>query len=232
MLIVMITVHHLETSRSQRVLWLLEELGVPYEIKFYKRHPVTRLAPPELKKIHPLGKSPVITDGDLVVAESGAILEYLFERYGAQAQGEGAQLLPQSGTPEHMQLRFWMHFAEGSLMNWLVMKLVFMSIPTQPMPFFVRPIARELCKRVQQQLIDPNLAASTAFIEAHLNKHSWFAGEHLTLADFQMSFAISALMSRADDVKRCPKMAAYVARMAARPAYQRALAKGGPVIMA
>jgi glutathione S-transferase len=228
----MITVHHLETSRSQRVLWLLEELGLPYEIKFYKRHPVTRLAPPELKKIHPLGKSPVITDGELVVAESGAILEYLFERYGAQAQGEAAQLTAQPGTPEHLQLRFWMHFAEGSLMNWLVMKLVFMSIPTQPMPFFVRPIARELCKRVQQQLIDPNLATSTAFIEQHLSRHSWFAGEHLTLADFQMSFAVSALMSRADDAARCPKMAAYVARMAARPAYQRALAKGGPVIMA
>jgi len=228
----MITVHHLETSRSQRVLWLLEELGLPYEIKFYKRHPVTRLAPPELKKIHPLGKSPVITDGELVVAESGAILEYLFERYGAQAQGEATQLTAQPGTPEHLQLRFWMHFAEGSLMNWLVMKLVFMSIPTQPMPFFVRPIARELCKRVQQQLIDPNLATSTAFIEQHLSGHSWFAGEHLTLADFQMSFAVSALMSRADDAARCPKMAAYVARMEARPAYQRALAKGGPVIMA
>jgi len=206
------------------VLWLLEELGVPYEIKRYKRHPVTRLAPPELKKVHPLGKSPVITDGDLVVAESGAILEYLFERYGAQAQGEAAQLTAQPGTPEHLQLRFWMHFA--------VMKLVFMSIPAQPMPFFVRPIARELCKKVQQQLIDPNLASSSAFIEQHLSRHTWFAGEHLTLADFQMSFAVSALMSRADDAARCPKMAAYVARMEALPAYQRALAKGGPVIMA
>jgi len=145
----MITVHHLETSRSQRVLWLLEELGVPYEIKVYKRDPRTRLAPPELKKVHPLGKSPVITDGDLVVAESGAILEYLAERYGSQGQGDVAQLLTTPGTPEHLQLRFWMHYAEGSLMNWLVMKLVFMTIPTQPMPFFVRPIARELCKKVQ-----------------------------------------------------------------------------------
>ncbi|MBI2732404.1 MAG: glutathione S-transferase [Aquabacterium sp.] len=227
----MITVHHLETSRSQRVLWLLEELGVPYELKIYKRHPVTRLAPPELKQIHPLGKSPVITDGDLVVAESAAILEYLVERYGAQAQGEAGQLGTQPGTPEHMQARFWMHFAEGSLMNWLVMKLVFMTIPTQPMPFFVRPIARELCKKVQKQLIDPNLQTSTAFIENHLGQHTWFAGERITLADFQMSFAVSALMSRADDAKRCPNLQAYLKRMEARPAYQRALAKGGPVLM-
>ncbi len=231
MLAAMITVHHLETSRSQRVLWLLEELGVPYELKLYKRHPVTRLAPPELKKIHLLGKSPVITDGELVVAESAAILEYLVERYGAQAQGEAAHLSTQPGTPEHMQARFWMHFAEGSLMNWLVMKLVFMTIPTQPMPFFVRPIAREICKKVQRQLIDPNLQTSTAFIEDHLGKHSWFAGDRITLADFQMSFAVSALMSRADDAKRCPNLQAYLKRMEARPAYQRALAKGGPVVM-
>lgn len=227
----MITVHHLETSRSQRVLWLLEELGVPYEIKFYKRDPKTRLAPPELKKIHPLGKSPVITDGDLVVAESGAILEYLVDRYGSQAQGEAANLLAQPGTPEQLQLRFWMHFAEGSLMNWLVMKLVFMTIPTQPMPFFVRPIARQLCQQVQQKLIDPNLSTSTAFIESHLNKHTWFSGERLTLADFQMSFAVAALVSRASASKQCPKLVAYLARIEARPAYQRALAKGGPVIM-
>ena len=228
----MITVHHLETSRSQRVLWLLEELGVPYEVKLYKRHPVTRLAPPELKQIHPLGKSPVITDGDQVVAESGAILEYLAERYGAQAPGDQIHWQTQPGTPEHMQVRFWMHFAEGSLMNWLVMKLVFMTIPTQPMPFFVRPLARELCKKVQQQLIDPNVSSSMAFIEQHLGQHPWFAGELLTLADFQMSFAVSALTSRVKDAAAAPNLAAYVQRMQARPAYQRALAKGGPVIMA
>ena len=230
----MITVHHLETSRSQRVLWLLEELGLPYELKVYRRHPVTRLAPPELKRIHPLGKSPVITDGDLVVAESAAILEYLVERYGAQAPAHSdvAHLWTDPGTPEHHQRRFWMHYAEGSLMNWLVMKLVFMSIPQQPMPFFVRPIARELCKRVQQQLVDPNVNTSLAFIEDHLSRHAWFAGERLTLADFQMSFAVSALMSRADAGAAHPHLKAYVQRMEARPAYQRALAKGGPVVMA
>ena len=228
----MITVHHLETSRSQRVLWLLEELGVPYQIKLYKRDPRTRLAPPELKKVHPLGKSPVITDGDLVLAESGAILEYLAETYGRQAKGEAAHLLATPGTPEHRQLRFWMHYAEGSLMNWLVMKLVFMTVPTQPMPFFVKPIARQICQKVQEKLIDPNLKTSMEFIESHLGKHTWFAGEQLSLADVQMSFAVAALLARSDASRQCPRLAAWLARVEARPAYQRALAKGGPVIMA
>jgi glutathione S-transferase len=227
----MITVHHLETSRSQRVLWLLEELGVPYELKLYKRDPRTRLAPPELKQVHPLGKSPVITDGDLVVAESGAILEYLAETYGDRATGDLAGLLATPGTPEHRQLRFWMHYAEGSLMNWLVMKLVFRSIPTQPMPFFVKPIARQLCQKVQTKLIDPNLKTSMDFMESHLGKNTWFAGEQLSLADFQMSFAVAALLARSDATRQCPDIAAWLARIEARPAYQRALAKGGPVVM-
>ena len=227
----MITVHHLETSRSQRVLWLLEELGVPYDIKLYRRDPKTRLAPPALKAIHPLGKSPVITDGDETLAESGAILEYLAERYGAQASAELAGLQPAPGTPEHRQSRFWMHYAEGSLMNWLVMKLVFVTIPTQPMPFFVRPIARQLCAKVQAQLIDPNLETALSFMEAHLARHAWFAGEQISLADFQMSFAVVAALARGAEAARFPKLAAFKTRMEARPAYQRALARGGPVLM-
>ena len=231
----MLTVHHLETSRSQRILWLLEELGLSYELKVYKRHPVTKLAPPELKKVHPLGKSPVVTDEGLAVAESAPILEYIVERHGG-GQGAGAaelaHLVPERGTPEAFQMRFWMHFAEGSLMNWAVMKLVFMTIPTQPMPFFVRPIARELCKRVQKQLIDPNVNTALAFIEDHLGRHTWFAGEQISLADFQMSFAVSALLSRSDAASKHPNLVAYGKRMEGRPAYQRALAKGGPVVMA
>ena len=227
----MITVHHLETSRSQRVLWLLEELGVPYEIKLYKRDPKTRLAPPALKAVHPLGKSPVITEGDETIAESGAILEYLVERFGTKAQGELAHLQPAPGTPEYRQSRFWMHYAEGSLMNWLVMKLVFMTIPKQPMPFFVRPIARQLCGQVQAKLIDPNLATALAFMETHLEGHAWFAGEHISIADFQMSFPVEAALARGANAASFPKLAAYKARMVARPAYQRALAKGGPVVM-
>lgn len=227
----MLTVHHLETSRSHRILWLLEELGVPYTLKVYKRDPKTRLAPPELKKVHPLGKSPVVTDDGEVFAESGAIIEYLAEQYASQASDELIHLVPVAHTPEQRQCRFWMHYAEGSLMNWMVMKLVFMTIPTQPMPFFVRPIARALCTGVQAKLIDPNLKTALDFIEDHLNKHTWFAGEHLTMADFQMSFAVEAALSRSKDVATYPKLQAYAKRLRARPAYQRAVQKGGPVVM-
>lgn len=228
----MLTLHHLETSRSHRILWLLEELGVPYALRRYQRDPLTRLAPPELKHLHPLGKSPVITDGELVVAESGAILEYLAECYGAQAPAELAHLEPARGTPAHRQCRFWMHYAEGSLMNWLVMQLVFDSIPRQPMPFFVRPIARTLCATVQRKLIAPNVQTALAFMEAHLAQHRWFAGEHLSMADFQMSFAVEAALARGNTASAWPHLQAYLQRIQARPAYQRALEKGGPVLMA
>jgi glutathione S-transferase len=228
----MLIVHHLETSRSQRILWLLEELGVPYEIKLYRRNKATRLAPPELKKIHPLGKSPVITDDGEVIAESGAIIEYLVEKYGHLAKGDLAGLQPAPGTPEARQCRFWMHYAEGSLMNWLVMKLVFVTIPTQPMPFLVRPIARALCGKVQVQLIDPNLVTAAEFIEEHLGRNRWFAGSELSMADFQMSFAVEALLSRAVGGGNYPHLDVYRERMHARPAYQRALEKGGPTLMA
>lgn len=226
-----LVVHHLETSRSHRVLWLLEELGVDYELRTYRRDPKTRLAPPELKAVHPLGKSPVITHGQTVVAESGAILEYLAEVFADRAQGELAHLVPTAGTPEHRQCRFWMHYAEGSLMNWLVMKLIFVTIPKQPMPFFVRPIAKGICQQVQNKLIDPNLAAALPFIDAELAKQSWFAGEHLTLADFQMSFAVEAALSRTSAGHTCPHMQAWLHKVHQRPAYQRAVDKGGPVIM-
>lgn len=226
-----LVVHHLETSRSHRVLWLLEELGVDYALRTYRRDPKTRLAPAELKAVHPLGKSPVITHGQTVVAESGAILEYLAEVFADRAQGDLAHLVPAPGTPEHRQCRFWMHYAEGSLMNWLVMKLLFQVIPQQPMPFFVRPIAKGICQQVQDKLIDPNLATALPFIDAELAQRPWFAGEHLTLADVQMSFAVEAALARPQAAERCPHMAAWLRQVRERPAYQRALAKGGPVIM-
>ena len=227
----MITVHHLETSRSQRILWLLEELGLPYELMVYQRDPITSLAPAALKKIHPLGKSPVITDGDLVVAESGAIIEYLVETYGQVTATDLQHLNPERGSPAHFQNRFWMHYAEGSLMNWLVMKLVFATIPTRPMPFFVKPIARAICDNVQTQLIDPNLANALAFMETHLSQNLWFTGEHLAMADFQMSFAVEAALLRGNAAGTCPHVVAYKNRINARPAYQRAIAQGGPVLM-
>ena len=228
----MITVHHLDNSRSQRILWLLEELGLACEIVQYRRDPKTLLAPASLRAIHPLGKAPVLVDGENTLAESGAIIEYLAERFGAQAPAELAHLEPARGPAEHRQCRFWMHYAEGSLMNWLVMKLVFMTIPTQPMPFFVKPIAKALCGKVQKKLIDPNVDTALDFMEKHLATHRWFAGEHLTMADFQMSFAVEAVLSRASQARACPHLLAYKERMTARPAYQRGLAKGGPVVMA
>jgi glutathione S-transferase len=227
-----LVVHHLETSRSQRILWLLEELGVPYELKVYKRDKTTRLAPPELKAIHPLGKSPVLTDAGQVIAESAVIIEYIVEKYGHLGTGELAHLAPAAGTPEYWQAKYWMHYAEGSLMNWLVMKLVFSTIPTRPMPFFAKPIARSLCEKVQTTLIDPNVQNSLNFIEGHLARNAWFAGADITMADFQMSFAIEALLSRSTATGQYPHIVAYHKRMRARPAYQRAEAKGGPTIMA
>ena len=228
----MITLHHLETSRSQRILWLLEELQLPYEMVRYQRDRKTRLAPPELKAIHPLGKSPVITDGELTIAESGAIIEYLAEQYGGNAGDELAGLLPTPGTKPDRESRFWMHYAEGSLMNWLVMKLVFMSIPTQPMPFFVRPIARQICAQVLEKLVDPNVETALAFMEAHLARNRWFAGDAISIADFQMSFPVEAALARGANQARYPCLFAYRDRMLERPAYQRALEKGGPVVMA
>ena len=172
----MLTVHHLETSRSQRILWLLEELGVPYELKVYRRDPATRLAPAELKAIHPLGKSPVITDDGEVIAESGAIIEYLVEKYGAPGAGRAGAPAAGAGTPEYRQCRYWMHYAEGSLMNWLVMKLVFVTIPKRPMPFFAQADrAGDLRARCRRSSIDPNLQSALAFIEGHLSRHRWFA---------------------------------------------------------
>jgi glutathione S-transferase len=226
-----LVVHHLETSRSQRILWLLEELGAPYELKVYRRDKATRLAPPELKAIHPLGKSPVITDDDTVIAESAVIIEYIVEKFGHLGQGELAHLAPAAGTPGYWQAKYWMHYAEGSLMNWLVMKLVFTTIPTRPMPFFARPIARGLCQKVQETLVDPNLQASLGFIERHLAKNKWFAGSDISMADFQMSFAVEALLSRSTAGDQYPHLAGYRQRMRARPAYQRAEAKGGPTLM-
>ncbi len=227
----MLTLHHLETSRSQRILWLLEELQVPYEVVIYQRDKKTRLAPPALKAIHPLGKSPVITDGTVTVAESGAILEYLAETYGTQAKAEQAQLIPAPATEAHRQNRFWMHYAEGSLMNWMVMKLVFTTIPTQPMPFFIRPVARALCKQVQAKLVDPNVNTALAFMDQHLAKNQWFAGEQISLADFQMSFAVEAALSRGTTAEQYPHLQAYAQRINQRPAYKRAIEIGGPVIM-
>ena len=218
----MLTVHHLETSRSQRILWLLEELAVPYDIRLYRRDPVSRLAPAALKQIHPLGKSPVVTDGDTVVAESGAIIEYLVERYG------NGRLVPAAGTPEKLRWTYWLHFAEGSAMPPLLMKLIFDKIESSPMPFFVKPVARGIASKVKNSFIMPNINSQLAYMEAELEKEKWFAGNEFTAADIQMSFPLEAAAMRGGLDAHLPKLTAFLQRIHARPAYQRALERGGP----
>jgi len=217
----MITVHHLNNSRSQRILWLLEELGLPYEIKKYQRDAKTMLAPPALKAVHPLGKSPVITDGDTVVAESGAIVEYLIERYGA------GRFVPAAGTPEKLKYQFFLHFAEGSAMSPLLMKLVFDRIENGPMPFFAKPIARTIARKVKDTLVNPNIKNQLDYLESELATRDWFAGNELTGADIQMSFPLEAAASRAGLGPQYPRLSAFLARIHARPAYARALERGG-----
>ena len=218
----MITVHHLNNSRSQRVLWLLEELGLPYELRKYQRDAQTMLAPPELLQVHPLGKSPVITDDGVAVAESGAIIEYLIERYGY------SRLAPAVGTPERLRWRYWLHFAEGTAMSPLLMKLIFDRIPQSPMPFFARPIARSLCAKVLARMVEPNLKRQLDFMEAELGRSEWFAGHDFSAADIQMSFPVEASAQRAGLDASRPKWMAFLKRIHARPAYRRALERGGP----
>lgn len=218
----MITVHHLNNSRSQRVLWLLEELGLPYEIKKYERDAKTMLAPASLREVHPLGKSPVITDDGVTVAESGAIIEYLVERYG------NGRLAPAIGTPERLRWRYWLHFAEGTAMPPLLLKLIFEKIPRSPMPFFVKPIARGICAKVLAMMVEPNLKRQLDFMEAELGRSDWFAGNEFSAADVQMSFPIEASAQRAGLDASRPRLMAFLKRIHARPAYRRALERGGP----
>lgn len=217
----MIIAHHLENSRSQRVLWLLEELGLDYEIRHYQRDPVTMLAPPELRAVHPLGKSPVITDDDVIVAESGAILEYLVERHGA------GRMIPAEGSPDRLRYRYWLHYAEGSLMPILLLKLVFRRVASSPMPFIAKPFARGIAAKVGESYIDPQIELHLDYLEAELGKSEWFAGRALTAADVQMSFPVEAALARAGGTR--PRLARFVERVHARRAYKRALERGGPV---
>ncbi len=220
----MILVHHLEASRSQRVLWALEELGIPYDVKRYARDPVTSLAPKELREVHPLGKSPVITDTKTghTLAESAAILEYLVETYG-----EG-RLAPARGTPERLRYTYWLHYAEGSAMPPLLLKLVFGRMQAaKGVPFFVRPVVRGVANKVLTTFVMPNVRLHLDWMEKALGEHTWFAGEEITAADIQMSFPVEAGVVRGDGAPR-PKLEAFVERVHARPAYQRALERGGP----
>jgi glutathione S-transferase len=210
----LLIVHYLNKSRAQRLLWLLEELGAPYEIKLYERGP-DYLAPASLKAVHPLGKSPVIEDDGVVIAESGAIFEYLLEKYG---QG---RLVPPPGTPERLRYTYWLHYAEGSAMPLLVMKLIFNSIPMRA-PFFLKPFAKAICGGVAAKLIDPQLRDNTMLWEKELSRDGWFAGSDFSAADIIMSFPVEQLSNRGGSISAMPAIRSYVEAIRQRPAYQTA----------
>ncbi len=209
----------LNHSRSQRILWLLEELELPYEIKRYQRQ-TSMLAPPELKKVHPLGKAPVITDGDRVVAESGAILEYLVGRYDRN------RLLTPLDEEEALECRYWLHYAEGSLMPLVVMRLIFSRMGKPPVPWLLRPIGAAFGNGVRKGFLDKQLTTHRQFIEQHLTRLPWFAGQHLTLADIQMTFPIQGLAARGG-LDGMPATQAWLDKISRRPAWQRAIQQGG-----
>jgi glutathione S-transferase len=216
----MLTVHHLNNSRSQRVLWLLEELAVPYDIVRYQRQPDLR-APKVLSAIHPLGKSPVITDNGGTIAESGAIIEYIVDAYG------DGRLIPPPKTPERLRYTYWLHYAEGSAMPLLLLKLLFALMPKRA-PALLRPLVRKISGQALTTLVDPQLTQHMAFWEGELSKHEWFAGNDFTAADIQMSYPLEAAAGRGGLAQGHPRAMAFLARIHARPAYQRALEKGGP----
>lgn len=216
----MIIVHHLNNSRSQRVLWLLEELGVPYEVKRYERDAKTMLAPVELRAIHPLGKSPVIADNGKIIAETGAIIDYLIETYG---QG---RLIPAAGTAERLRYTYWLHYAEGSAMTPLLLKLVFTALPTRA-PALLRGLVKAIANGAQKGFIDPQVTAHIDYWDDELAKSPWFAGPDFTAADIMMSFPLEAAAARAGAGGR-PRVKAFLEKIHARPAYRRALERGGP----
>jgi glutathione S-transferase len=216
-----IVVHHLENSRSQRVLWLLEEIGAPYEIKAYARDPETKLAPPELKAVHRLGKSPVVAADGHMLAETGAIVGYLIDTRG------GGQLRPAAGTRARLRHDFWMHYAEGSAMPPLLLKLVLQTLPRRA-PALLRPLVRRIASTAQSGFVDPQLVLHIDYWEDALTRGRWFAGEDFTAADIMMSFPVEAAAARAGALAGRPRLAAFLGAIRARPAYCRALERGGP----
>jgi glutathione S-transferase len=217
----MIIVHHLNESRSQRILWLLEELGLDYEVKRYERDRKTMLAPELLRAVHPLGKSPIITDGDIILAESGAIVEYLIGVYG------DGRLIPPQGSAERRHYAFWLHHAEGSAMPLLVMKFIFQEM-TRRAPFFIRPLMRLIEREIGARYINPNLLAHVQYWETTLAESTWFAGPDFTGADIMMSFPAETAAAREVITGKHPKLMAFLNNIHARPAYRRALERGGP----
>ncbi|MDV3468956.1 glutathione S-transferase [Stenotrophomonas sp. C3(2023)] len=218
-------VHHLENSRSLRVLWMLEELGLDYEVKQYARDPRTLLAPEALRRVHGLGKAPVLQDRDHVVAESGAILEYLADCYDP-----GHELSPPASPAdgeERLAYRYWMHYAEGSAMPPLLLTLVFSRLRKAPMPFFARPFATRIADRAEAAFVGPQRRLHLDWMEQRLASSTWFAGPRFTAADIQMSFPLQAAAQRGGGLGDRPALRGFVERIEQRPAYLRAVARGG-----
>jgi glutathione S-transferase len=216
----MIIVHHLNNSRSQRILWLLEELGLEYEVKRYERDRQTMLAPPELRAVHPLGKSPVVEDGELKLAESGAIVEYLADRHGA------GKLAPAFGSPERARYIYWLHFAEGTAQPPSLLKLLFDRIKSKS-PLLVRPSARAIADKALAGYVLPNIQRNLDFMESELGKQEWFNGAQFSAADVQMSFPVEAYRARGGLDDRWPRLMGFLQKIHARPAYKRAVERGG-----
>lgn len=216
----MITLYVLKQSRAQRIAWLLEELNLDYQIEVFDRDSKTKLAPTEMRKIHPLGKSPMIKDGDLVLAESGAIVEYLIQKYG------NGRLAISADQPEYVHYLHWLHYAEGSLILPLILQLVFRKIDNSPMPFFVKPIAKKITGQVRKSFIEPQLKLHFDYVEQALNGKSYFVGEQLTGADFMMGFPIQAVKN-SEIFAHSPNIRAYVERIENTESYLRAEQKLG-----
>lgn len=216
----MITLHALTQSRAYRIAWLLELLGLDYQVNLVARDPATSLAPAELRKLHPLGKSPLLQDGDLLLAESGAIVEYLLQRYG-----QNSGLKPEAGSADHPDYLFWLHYAEGSLMPLLVMSLLFRKIDERKMPFFAKPVARKITDGVRSSFLHPQLQLHLSFVEGKLAGRSWLLGERISGADVMMSFPLLAAAERSP--QPWPNIRAYAERLKNEPAYRRAEEKLG-----
>ncbi|MGV6850924.1 MAG: glutathione S-transferase [bacterium] len=217
----LITLHHLNNSRSQRILWMLEEAQLPYAIEKYQRDSITMLAPSSLMEIHPLGKSPVISYKGETIAESGAIIEYLAD------MSTEVKLKPEKSDPHYYNYLFWMHYAEGSVMPYLLLRLVFNRISEKKVPFFVKPIVNKIVSTVMDGFVTPNIDRSMDFINSHLEQNEWFAGTQLSGADIQMSFPLESAVARNVIKPEHQAIKKYVDKIHARPAYQKALEQGG-----
>ncbi|UOO81848.1 glutathione S-transferase [Uruburuella testudinis] len=221
----MLTLHALAQSRSLRIVWLLELLGADYTLQQHERHPDTLLAPAALKNIHPLGKAPVLQDGDLILAESGAITDYLIQTYG------GGRLMPAPGSADYWAYQRWLHYAEASLMPLMLMALVFRKIDSAPMPFFVKPVAKKISARARQSFIEPQTALHLRYVDHELAGRRWLMGDDISGADIMMSYPLQAAAVRFD-VAAYPHISAYLQRIEEDEAYRRALTKAGSPMLA